>query len=76
MPDIPEGIKASGIFKSADGKSIEIREVWASNVEEEMEIIQEILEKYPYVAMVSIYTLKFIYNNYISSIYFDNVSKL
>jgi CCR4-NOT transcription complex subunit 7/8 len=53
MPEIPETIiKASGIFKSTDGKSIEIREVWASNLEEEMEIIQEILEKYPYVAMV------------------------
>jgi len=55
MPEIPETIiKASGIFKSTDGKSIEIREVWASNLEEEMEIIQEILEKYPYVAMVCI----------------------
>ena len=46
-------ITASGLFKSVDGKTIEIRDVWASNLEEEMGNINEILEKYPYVAMVS-----------------------
>ena len=46
-------ITASGLFKSVDGKTIEIRDVWASNLEEEMGNIGEILEKYPYVAMVS-----------------------
>jgi hypothetical protein len=46
-------ITASGLFKSVDGKTIEIRDVWASNLEEEMGKIGEILEKYPYVAMVS-----------------------
>lgn len=45
-------ITASGLFKSVDGKTIEIRDVWASNLEEEMGNIREILEKYPYVAMV------------------------
>ena len=42
----------SGFFKTPSGDTIEIREVWASNLDEEMENIQEILEKYPYVAMV------------------------
>jgi hypothetical protein len=51
---IPGGpITASGLFKCVDGKTIEIRDVWASNLEEEMGNIREILEKYPYVAMVS-----------------------
>lgn len=45
---------ASGFFKTADGKTLEIRDVWASNLDEEMEIIRELIEKHsPYVAMVS-----------------------
>ena len=50
--DENEPIVTSGLFKSLDGKTIEIRDVWASNLEEEMEKIREILEKFPYVAMV------------------------
>ena len=42
---------ASGFFPTLDGRTIEIRDVWASNLEEEMENIREILERYPYVAM-------------------------
>ena len=34
------------------GKSVEIRNVWAGNLEEEMAIIRELVPKYPYVAMV------------------------
>ena len=45
---------ASGFFPTPDGKTIEIRDVWAPNLEEEMANIREILEDYPYVAMVSV----------------------
>jgi hypothetical protein len=47
-------IRASGLFPvPGTGRTIEIRDVWASNLEEEMENIREIITKYPYVAMVS-----------------------
>ncbi len=45
--------KASGFFPTPDGKKVEIRDVWAANLAEEMANIRDILEKYPYVAMVS-----------------------
>jgi len=41
----------SGIFKTLDGKDFEIRDVWAHNFEEEIEIIRGIVEDYPYIAM-------------------------
>lgn len=47
---------ASGFFPTPDGKQIEIRDVWESNLDEEMANIREILEEYPYVAMVSVGT--------------------
>ena len=47
-------MSASGVFKTVDGKTIEIRDVWASNLDQEMEIIRDLIyEKYHYVAMVS-----------------------
>lgn len=39
------------IFKDADGKNMEIRDVWAENLEKEMAIVRECVEKNPYVAM-------------------------
>ena len=45
------GSRAAGIFTSAEGVRVEIRDVWASNLEEEMEHIREIIEDYPFVAM-------------------------
>ena len=42
----------AGLFLTVCGKTVEIRDVWASNLEEEMEKIRGVLEKYPYVAMV------------------------
>ena len=44
-------VSASGFFTTSDGKTVEIRDVWASNLEEEMANIRDIIEKYPYVAM-------------------------
>lgn len=42
---------SSSFFTSEDGRKFEIREVWASNLEEEMKKIQVVVEKFPFVAM-------------------------
>jgi hypothetical protein len=39
-------------FLATNGQTVEIRDVWAANLDEEMEKIREIIEKYPFVAMV------------------------
>lgn len=38
-------------FKHGNNETLEIRNVWAENVEEEMANVREIIQKYPYVAM-------------------------
>jgi CCR4-NOT transcription complex subunit 7/8 len=42
---------AKHTFKDMNGETLEIRNVWAENVEEEMAMIRQVIEKYPYVAM-------------------------
>lgn len=38
-------------FFMCNGKRIEIRDVWADTLEDEMKVIRRLVEKYPYVAM-------------------------
>lgn len=38
-------------FISSNGKTVEIREVWEDNLDEEMEKIRDLIGQYPYVAM-------------------------
>ena len=45
--------KAVGMFTATDGRSVEIRDVWDYNLEEEMDNIRQIIEEYPYIAMVA-----------------------
>lgn len=42
---------SGGLYEAADGKKYEIREVWAANLDEEMDKIRELIEQYPMVAM-------------------------
>lgn len=37
-----------------DQREVDIREVWAVNLEEEMAIIREVIDNYCYIAMVSL----------------------
>ncbi|CAM9247349.1 unnamed protein product, partial [Ectocarpus sp. 4 AP-2014] len=45
------GADASEKHRAPDGRLVEIRNVWADNLETEMVIIRELVEDYPYVAM-------------------------
>lgn len=46
-------VAVSEKHRTPDGRFVEIRNVWAHNLEREMVVIREIVERYPYVAMVS-----------------------
>jgi len=54
----PQSSSGAGMFKTPDGRTVEIRDVWASNLDAEMEIIRELILKYNYVAMVSLHWYK------------------
>ena len=45
--------KSSGVYRSATGQTIEIRDVWAENFVEEMENVRKTVVDYPFIAMVS-----------------------
>ena len=42
---------SASIYKSSSGRTVEIREVWSYNLEEEMANIREAIENYPCVAV-------------------------
>merc|ERR1712238_177136 len=53
-PTNPNAAHSNAIPKHTfelNGETLEIRNVWAENVEEEMRNIRELVDKYPYVAM-------------------------
>jgi len=52
ISEFPAG-SAPNRFKTQNGQIVEIRDVWMSNLDIEMENIRNIIEKYPYVAMVN-----------------------
>jgi len=50
----PDNCNSNAIAKHTfpyNGQTLEIRNVWAENLDEEMAVIRELVEKYPYVAM-------------------------
>jgi CCR4-NOT transcription complex subunit 7/8 len=43
--------RSSGLYQDAQGKTIEIRDVWAHNLHSEFAVVREVVQRYPYVAM-------------------------
>jgi CCR4-NOT transcription complex subunit 7/8 len=39
------------VWKTKSGQDLRVREVWQENLDEEMEIIRNIVDDYPYLAM-------------------------
>jgi len=53
-PSNPNSAHSNAIAKHTfehKGETLEIRNVWAENVEEEMRVIRDLVDKYPYVSM-------------------------
>lgn len=54
-PTLGEGVYINAVrsysFQTPNGETLEIRNVWEENVEEEMAVIRELIETHPYVAM-------------------------
>jgi hypothetical protein len=49
---MPAGGPVEGLTgKTVNGETLRVREVWADNLAEEIGIIRDIVEDYPYVAM-------------------------
>lgn len=48
---VPSNALPAHSFQGPDGETLEIRNVWAENLESEMKIIRELIETHPYVAM-------------------------
>ena len=49
---MPVGPVVEGLTgKTVNGETLRVREVWADNLAEEISIIRDIVEDYPYVAM-------------------------
>ena len=47
MQAAPEGL--TGL--TGTGETLRVREVWADNLEQEFELIRNVVEEFPYVAM-------------------------
>ncbi len=52
LTDRVDKMDAQDSSSEGSGQNSHIREVWAHNLEEEMDRIRDIAETYPYIAMV------------------------
>ena len=47
VPQVAEGLTG----KTSTGEDLRVREVWQENLDSELEIIRDIVDDYPYIAM-------------------------